>query len=558
MGERAPLGFGVGLRPKHYREFLESSPCVDWVEVISENFLGVGGRPLAVLEKVRAERPVVLHGVSLGIGSAAPLDERYLREWKNLVTRFQPAIVSDHLCWGRAHGRYSHDLLPVPFTAAAARHVVDRVSQVQDFLGQRIALENVSSYLTFEQSELTEWEFLSQVATRSGCDILLDVNNIFVSSRNHGFDPDAYLAGVPVERVVQIHLAGHQQRPDLIIDTHDGPVSDEVWALYARALRRFGAVSTLIEWDDAVPPLETLLAEAQKARKWVAASGSLPSGGRPEAAFTSSKPAPGARPGAAVEQLQHVLFSAICEPEPVSAEAEALIAPHPPLSAKARIEVYAEMYWLRMRDVLRDAFPTVRSALGDETFDAHVADFLRAHPSTHPSLDRLGAPFAACLAAPAWKDVAALEWARAESFISVDGPVVSFDELKAIAPASWGELALKAHPALRLLELGSDPIASVRAQRDGQPIPEPSKTPTALAIWRKGFVVFHAPVSSPEFQALRSLVAGASLPELLAPFEDLDDGGVAAFEALQSWFSEGMVVSISRLECATPRDERAD
>ena len=272
------LGFGIGLRPKHYREFLEASPTVDWVEAISENFMGVGGRPLAVLEKVRRERPVVLHGVSLGIGSAAPLDPRYLEDWKALIGRIEPALVSDHLCWGRAHGRYSHELLPVPFTEAALQHVVERVSRVQDFLGRRLALENASSYFTFKQSELTEWEFLAQVAQRADCDILLDVNNIFVSSRNHGFDPDAYLAGVPIDRVVQIHLAGHQRRPELIIDTHDGPVSDEVWALYARALARFGKVPTLIEWDDAVPPLEELLAEAQKARAIAGAHSDIPKG----------------------------------------------------------------------------------------------------------------------------------------------------------------------------------------------------------------------------------------------------------------------------------------
>ena len=369
-----PLGFGIGLRPKHYREFLEASPTVDWVEAISENFMGVGGRPLAVLEKVRRERPVVLHGVSLGIGSAGPLDPRYLDDWKALIARIEPAIVSDHLCWGRAHGRYSHDLLPVPFTEEVVRHVVDRVSRVQDFLGRRIALENASSYLTFKQSELTEWEFLAQVAQRADCDILLDVNNIFVSSRNHGFDPDAYLAGVPIDRVVQIHLAGHQRRPELIIDTHDGPVSDEVWALYARALGRFGKVPTLIEWDDAVPPLETLLAEAEKARAITPVSLALRSGER--AGVRGNE-----QPSLAV--AQEILFSAICDPEPVSAVAESLIADHPPLSAKARLEVYAEMYWLRMRDVLRDAFPAVRATLGDELFDANVADFLRAHPSTH-------------------------------------------------------------------------------------------------------------------------------------------------------------------------------
>jgi hypothetical protein len=251
---------------------------------------------------------------------------------------------------------------------------------------------------------------------------------------------------------------------------------------------------------------------------------------------------------------QEILFSAICDPEPVSPQAQSLIADHPPLTAKARIEVYAEMYWLRMRDVLRDAFPTVRSAMGDELFDATVADFLRAHPSTHPSLDRLGKPFPAFLSAP-WADVAALEWARAESFIAIDGPVVGFDRLQAIAPESWADVSLKAHPSVRVLELSTDPLPSVRAQRDGLAIPEPVASPTTLVTWRKDLVAFHAPISAREASALRVLITGGSLPELLAPFEDLDDGGVAAFEALRSWFSEGMVC---QLVSSPSRDERAD
>ena len=554
MTARAPLGFGVGLRPKHYREFLETAPAVDWVEAISENFMGVGGRPLAVLEKVRRDRPVVLHGVSLGIGSLEPLDARYLKDWKTLVDRIEPSIVSDHLCWGRAHGRYSHDLLPEAFTQEAVQRVAERVKQAQDFLGRRIALENVSSYLTFKHSEMTEWVFLSQIANAADCDILLDVNNIFVSSRNHGFDPDAYLAGVPVDRVAQIHLAGHQRRPEIIIDTHDGPVSDEVWALYARALARFGQVPTLIEWDDAVPPLEELLAEAQKARA-IANHHTSP---KHERSVVLPLPA-GERVGERAS-LQPILFAAICDPEPVSEAAQALITDHPPLSPKARIEIYAEMYWLRMRDTLRVSFPAVHSALGDHDFDALVADFLRQHPSTHHSLDRLGVPFAAFLRTghPEQADVAALEWARAESFIALDGPVVPFSELQSIPAESWGELSLKAHPSVRVLELERDPQPVLRAQRDAAPIPLALEALTSMVVWRTGSVVFHAPISTREATAVQALIEGASLPELLAPFEDLDDGGVSAFEALQSWFSEGMVSALSRVGSGPSRDERAD
>ena len=260
------LGHGVGLRNRHYAAFLEEQPRVDFVEAIAENFMGLGGRPRAVLEKTRRDRPVVLHGVSLGIGSVEPLDSAYLTQWKALIDEVQPALVSDHLCWGRAHGHYSHDLWPVPYTEECLAHVVERVSRVQDVLGRRILLENVSSYLEFRASELTEWDFVAEVAKRADCGLLLDVNNVYVSSRNHGFDPKTYLDAIPVDRVGQFHLAGHQDRGHLVIDTHEGHVSDAVWDLYRHAVRRFGDVSCLIEWDEGVPELPVLLAESQKAR----------------------------------------------------------------------------------------------------------------------------------------------------------------------------------------------------------------------------------------------------------------------------------------------------
>ncbi|MBL8949281.1 MAG: DUF692 domain-containing protein [Myxococcaceae bacterium] len=266
MFPRLDLGHGVGLRSRHYGEFLESQPKVDWLEAISENFMGTGGRPLAVLDKVRVDRPVVLHGVSLGIGSVDPLDEQYLKEWKQLIDRIEPAMVSDHLCWGRYQGRYSHDLLPMPFTEEAIGHVVSRVQAVQDRLKRQLVLENVSSYLTYPASTMSEAEFTAEVARRADCGLLVDINNIYVSAKNHGFDPKAYIDAMPLEHVAQFHLAGHFNRGDLIIDTHEGHIIDEVWQLYAYAVERLGRVPTLIEWDTGVPDLETLLAEAEKAR----------------------------------------------------------------------------------------------------------------------------------------------------------------------------------------------------------------------------------------------------------------------------------------------------
>jgi uncharacterized protein (UPF0276 family) len=243
---------------------LEEKPPVDWVEAISENFMAPGGRPVAVLEKVRRDVPVVLHGVSLSIGSVDPLSSRYLANLKALVERVDPAWVSDHLCWGSHGGRYVHDLLPLPYTDEALGHIVARVGVVQDVLHRQILLENVSSYVVFRDSTMTEWEFLSQVARRADSGILLDVNNIYVSARNHGFDALEYLDGMPGDRIGQIHLAGHSDKGEYLLDTHDHPVSDPVLNLYREVVGRFGRVSTLVEWDENIPELEELVAQRHR------------------------------------------------------------------------------------------------------------------------------------------------------------------------------------------------------------------------------------------------------------------------------------------------------
>ncbi len=293
------LGCGVGLRTEHYdvitsewSPHLAASPkarpggqtdrctapplseprqvggwpAVDWFEAISENFMDSGGRPLHVLEQVRARYPVALHGVSLSIGSVDPLNQQYLTRLKALADRIGPAIVSDHLCWTGVEQENLHDLLPLPFTEEALSHIASRVQQVQEFLGRRILLENVSTYVTYQHSTMPEWEFLTQVAQRSGCGILLDLNNIYVNAYNHQFDPYEFLRNIPGELVGQFHLAGHTDMGSYLFDTHSRPVIDEVWALYREALTRWGPVTTLIEWDEDIPPFSYLAEEAAKAR----------------------------------------------------------------------------------------------------------------------------------------------------------------------------------------------------------------------------------------------------------------------------------------------------
>ena len=267
MKPSANLGFGLGLRTTHYEAILETKPALDWFEIISENYMVSGGRPLANLMRIRADYPMAMHGVSLSIGSSDPLNIAYLRELKKLADRIEPTYISDHLCWTGTAGKNLHDLMPIPYTEETIVHVVDRVRQVQDFLDCQILLENVSSYVTFAQSEMAEWEFLRTIAERADCHILLDINNIFVSAFNHGFEPIEYIEGIPVDRVRQFHLAGHENRGDIIIDTHDAPVINPVWELYAKACERFGPVSTMIERDDHIPPLEELLVELDHARQ---------------------------------------------------------------------------------------------------------------------------------------------------------------------------------------------------------------------------------------------------------------------------------------------------
>ena len=260
------LGFGLGLRPQHYAEILDGSPEIDWFEVLSENYMIPGGQPMRMLDRICERYPVVMHGVSMSIASTSPLDMDYLRQLKALAARVKPVWISDHLCWTGVHGVNLHDLLPVPYTKEALLHVVDRVNQVQDFLDRPFTLENVSSYVTFGQSEMSEWDFVSEVSERTGCWLLFDVNNVYVSAFNHEFAAEDFLNGVPKDRIVQFHVAGHSHEETHMIDTHDHPVCPEVWDLYRKAVETFGPVSTMIERDDNIPPLAELVDELNHAR----------------------------------------------------------------------------------------------------------------------------------------------------------------------------------------------------------------------------------------------------------------------------------------------------
>lgn len=265
-GVRPFHGYGLGLRTEHFDAVLKEGPAVDWFEIISENFMVAGGKPRHYLDAIRSSYPMAMHGVSLSIGSTDPFDWNYLRELRDLALHVEPIWISDHLCWTGNGGVNSHDLLPLPYTEEAVAHVASRIGEVQDFLGREILIENVSTYVSFAGAEMDEADFLAEIVRRSGCRILLDVNNIYVSSRNHGYDADAYVAQLPAGSIWQIHLAGHSDYGDYVIDTHDHPVRQEVWDLYARTLQQLGSVTTMIERDDHIPPLAEMVAELDLAR----------------------------------------------------------------------------------------------------------------------------------------------------------------------------------------------------------------------------------------------------------------------------------------------------
>jgi uncharacterized protein (UPF0276 family) len=268
--ERHNLGFGLGLRSTYYQAILEQRPAIDWFEIVSENYLVEGGKALYYLDAIGEHYPLVMHGVSLSIGGPHELDRDYLRRLKQLAQRVQPQWISDHLCWSRGNAHQLHDLLPLPFTEESLQHVAARVRQVQDVIERPLVLENVSSYLRSADDQFSEWQFLAALCDLSGCELLLDVNNVYVSARNHGFEPWDFISGLPKQRIRQLHLAGHSDYGSYLIDTHDQPVSDPVWQLYQRTLRHLGPVSTLLERDDHYPPFAELLAELDQARAYAA------------------------------------------------------------------------------------------------------------------------------------------------------------------------------------------------------------------------------------------------------------------------------------------------
>ncbi|MDZ7813309.1 MAG: DUF692 family protein [Ideonella sp.] len=517
-------GFGLGLRTPHYADFQAGRQAVDWLEVITDNFLVDGGRPLVMLERFRRDYPIAMHGVAMSIGSAEGLSSRYLKRVKALADRIEPLWVSDHLCWTGHNGQPLHDLYPLPYTEECAHLLVSHIRQAQDVLERRLVVENVSSYLRYSASGVTEWDFLAHVAQEADCELLVDVNNIYVSSVNHGFDPLSYLRALPVDRVRQIHLAGHSMSGDFIIDTHDHPVCPEVWALYAQACEMFGPTATMIERDDHIPPLPELLAELGQAREIAERHGAAPrlpvAGIRPTSTTVVAAPtaAPMSWPADTALELplsgtQQVVAQIVLQGVPEQAPA-AVDAPGP-LPARRGLEIYHHAYRVRLQEVLADSFAKVRLYVGSDYFDELTLDYVEQHPPSGAHLGRYGHRFVHHMHQrhpdhPVLRELAELEWALRCVFDAADHPAWDLQRVQQCGADpclnQWPVL----HPTVQFLSQQTNALAIWKAIEADVEVPEvvTRSTPASVLVWRRGL--------QPHFSTLGPEEAGFLLDLSLA------------------------------------------
>lgn len=544
-------GFGLGLRTAHYQDFLGAAQPVDWLEIITDNFLVDGGKPLVVLESIRRDYPIAMHGVAMSIGSASGLDLDYLARVDRLARRIEPMWISDHLCWTGFASNVLHDLYPMPYTEESARLLIAQIRQAQDILQRRLVIENVSSYVRFSASIETEWDFLTHVVEEADCELLLDLNNVYVSSVNHGFSAAAYLDALPVARVRQIHLAGHSLSGTHIIDTHDHPVAPEVWALYASACRRFPHVATMIERDDNIPPLATLIEELDHARAIAASS----------LAQAASAAAPGVprfadKPRAAGELLatQRRLAGYIVDDTPTALPGE--VEQTGPLPGARGMQIYHHAYRARLTEVLADAYAKCQLYLGTELFEELAYRYINAHPPRQRHLGRYGGDFAILLKSrypdnDELSDLAQMEWSLREVFDLADVPAWTALAIQQQGAASCLAQSPILHPCLRLHAARTNAVSLWRAIDADEEVPEVVRwdRPRALAVWRKGLQPHFKTLDADEAEFLAELARdGATIATVAQAWAE--SGKLLDPAVLAAWLSAWWADEIFRLDAA--------
>jgi uncharacterized protein (UPF0276 family) len=542
-------GVGVGLRTPHFRAFLATRPPVGWLEVHSENYLARAGWDWHVLCSLRRDYPVSLHGVGLGLGSAHGFSEQHLQRVRALVDAIEPALVSEHLSWGALGERQLNDLLPLRFDDAALALVETRVARVQDALRRRLLVENVSTYLRFHGDALSETQFLAELVRRTGCGVLLDVNNLYVNQHNHGEDALAALAALPVGCVGEIHLGGHLVTPHGLIDHHGDRIAPAVWDLYRAALHRFGAVPTLVEWDTDLPALDVLLEEAGKAARIardVAPARTPPDTGSPAdataASQTHSRPTPPAIPNGALQQL----FAAALLDPARTAELAPWLRGDP-----ARLGVYRGNLAAAWSRALAGAYPVLRALVGEEPFDGLARAYGRAHPSLDPDLNRYGASLPAFLDTvagvaghPYLPDVARLEWLVHEVHFAADdehgpGPLPIAD------PAAFEASRAVLHPSLRLhaSRWATAALWHAHQEPDGGVWPAALDVPGHALVLRRRWRVEVVLLDAAEHAALARLAAGDTIGMALDAAFDVD-GEFDVEGAVRRWLTTGIIVAL--------------
>lgn len=527
------IGFGLGLRAKHYPYIFEHSPAVDWFEIISENFMDTDGRAKRNLARLKERYPIVMHGVALSIGTVDPLNSEYLQKLKALADWVKPAWISDHLCWTGVAHRNTHDLLPVPYTQEALTHIIGRIHAVQDYLGRPIALENPSTYLEFAASEIPEAEFIQQMAKATGCGLLLDVNNVYVSCYNHGLDPKAYIDALPLDQVAQIHLSGHTNKGTHIIDTHDDHVIDAVWDLYRYVIHSSGRVpNTMIEWDDRIPAFPVLQAELDKARAASQKPMLIGSG-----ALTTAKAR--STPGQTVtlKDLQNLLHETIVagDADRVSPARDWVIDKQD-FAAADQLGVYINAYRFRLRDVVGEDYPVLAHYLGRTAFDQLIVDFVESQTPQDFNIARYAAGLPGFVASRETVDGFADELCRLETAIAQlmdateTAPLTSAD-LAETTPDDLLDMQLMPREALQLFSFDHSVNAyytAVLAEKEPAAV---QALTTYLAVFRHNDVMWRMDLDATEYAVLQKLFAGATVGESLTDIEISDP------DMLTPWFS---------------------
>ena len=535
------LGFGLGLRPKHYPHIFEHWPEVDWFEIISENFMDTSGKPRRNLARIAERYPLVMHGVAMSIGTVDPLNSEYLTKLKKLADDINPAWISDHLCWtGIAH-KNSHDLLPVPYTEEALKHIVARIKQVQDFLERPLTLENPSTYLEFKTSHIPEAEFIAEMAKESGCNLLLDVNNVYVTCYNHRLDPKTYVDALPLDKVVQIHLSGHSNMGTHIIDTHDDHVVDEVWALYKYVVHKAGRVpNTMVEWDDNIPEFDVLYAElgkAKEAAKDAQNYASLPDLAKDEGHYIANVVTP-------LSEAQGTMQDAILLGAGIDSKPDTWIRAKAEFAPKDQLGVYVNAYRFRLYDVTAEDYPVLQHYLGDDHFDRLIKDFVNTAHSDHFNVGRYAAHLPDFLAEHALADAFAVELASLENAIS---QLTDPEETAALTPAHLEGMTpdelmgAKLYPrkALQLFAFQYPVNRYYRDMKDDKLPAIPTLEESFVAVFRHDDVVWRMDLEAQEYHLLSRLFAGEPVGKALA---ELDESVATKLsEYFSRWMRNGLL-----------------